>query len=721
MNQFKPKPFSLLPGWSLILLLIFSTLLGAGDGFTENTPKKSNRLANSKSPYLRSASHQSIDWYEYGEEAFQKAVESDRIILLDIGAVWCHWCHVMDRETYENEEVAQFINDHFVAIKLDRDLRPDLDKRYQTAIQAITGQGGWPLTVFMTSKGKIFFGGTFFPAEDRYGRIGFKKLLPKIVESYTNEKNDVEKSGDAIMDFLQTSPEEAASPVALTDDGIGKIVEDVKTQFDSVNGGFGSSPKFPSGSILELLSFQYFKTKDARLLDMLSKTLDGMARGGIYDRVGGGFHRYSVDARWDVPHFEKMAYTNAELLRNYVMGYKLTGNPDFLEVARGIVRFVLEDLSDPKKGGVFSSMDADTKEGGEGGYYGWTLQQVKSLLTPEEARVAIPSFAMDETGDLPEKPGWNVLRVNRESKDPGGAEKEEKLIRSSLEKLKRERDKRVPPFVDETMFSEINAMMATAFLEYAKVDPSVPEAAPFALKSLDLILKTVYEKGNGVRHVLSSPAAPPLLEDQAFVAEACLSAFEATADTAYLETAEDLADYSIEHFWDSKKGGFFDTEISGDLRFIPVSVKSFSDVPYVSANSKWVENLIRLDLLTGDKRYSDYAEKTLLSFSQSGVQPGSQNAGYGVALFQWIHSPTHVVIVGGKGDEVVQKLWKAGLSTYRPGKFVSVFDPTGPLKSPYPPDPAGKVVAYVCTGKVCSTPVSDPASVVKLVETQPGG
>lgn len=721
------KGASLVSLFLLVVFLLDSSWIGPKTSFTQtwkNEKTKPNRLIHSDSPYLKSAAYQPIDWYEYGDEAFLQAQMSNRVILLDVGAIWCHWCHVMDEETYENDEVAKIINENFIAIKLDRDMRPDLDRRYQTAIQAIVGQGGWPLTVFMTPEGKVFYGGTFFPADDNYGRIGFKNLLPRITQAYQKNKKDIDDSGTGLMNFLHRAITENQKMDSIRPELVDKILTEIKFRFDRENGGLGSAPKFPNGSVVELLISKYHATKEPDLLEIITKTLNGMGHGGIHDQVGGGFHRYSVDSGWNVPHFEKMAYTNSELLVNYVHGYQITGNPYYWEVAERIVQFVMQDLSDKTKGGFYSSIDADTKEGGEGGYYSWTVDEIKAILKPEETEVIIPYFSISKDGDLREQPGKNVLRI---SSDWGSIQKSlnkkddeiRSLIQTSIQKLSTERNKRESPYLDKTIYSGLNGMMISAFLEFGKFKKN-SEARALALKSLDRILTTLYEKGKGIRHSSSTPLSVQILQDQVFVADACLSAFEATGEIRYLNVAEDLMDYILRNFWDHGSGGFFDTPVTEDLKYIPLPMKPFIDNPYISANSKAVEVLNKLYLITTEKKYSNYSEKTLLALPGGIDQANPFNSGYALALRNFIYSPTHVVILGRKGDVIREKLWEKSLTTYRPGKLVSVFDPDESENTPYPPSEKGETIAYVCTGKVCSTPSSDPIKIETLIKTQKG-
>ena len=373
-----------------------------------------NRLKDSASPYLRSAAHQPIDWHEWSDAAFARAKSEDKPILLDIGAVWCHWCHVIDRESYENAEIAKIINEHFVAVKVDRDERPDVDSRYQSAISAISGQGGWPLTGFLLADGKPFFGGTYFPPEDQMGRPGFRRLLLAVADSYRNKRAELERAANSLADAVSQAE---VFTGARADFDLGVVAAQIKsiTQlFDIKNGGFGRAPKFPHSSAIDLVLERYQQTKEKQLLAMAETTLEKMARGGVYDQLAGGFHRYSVDERWLVPHFEKMSYDNSELLKNYLHGAQLTQNWLLSETAEGLIAWVNEVLSDRVNGGFYASQDADYSLDDDGDYFTWTLDEVRAVLSPEETRVVELYYDVAPRGEMHHNPAKNVLWVSRE-------------------------------------------------------------------------------------------------------------------------------------------------------------------------------------------------------------------------------------------------------------------------------------------------------------------
>src|SRR5579884_317060 len=373
-----------------------------------------NRLAAATSAYLRSAAHQPVEWYPWGEEAFARARAEDRPFLLDVGAVWCHWCHVLDRESYEDPEVAAIINQHFVAVKVDRDERPDVDVRYQNAVSAISGQGGWPLTAFLTPEGKVFYGGTYFPPEGSHGRPGFKQVLLAVSEFYRTRRDQAHAYANELHQALHRLGEARASEELLSPGLVQEAVADIERRFDRQHGGFGGAPKFPHTGAIELLLRRYDRTRDPKTLLAVTRTLEKMARGGVYDQLGGGFHRYAVDAAWVVPHFEKMLYDNAELLRNYVHAFQATGAPLFRETALGIVRYVTAHLMDASEGGFYASQDADISLHDDGDYYTWTEEEAAAALPPEELQVARATYHLDGPGEMSHDPRRHVLFVDKD-------------------------------------------------------------------------------------------------------------------------------------------------------------------------------------------------------------------------------------------------------------------------------------------------------------------
>src|SRR5438876_3428131 len=526
-----------------------------------------NRLANETSAYLRSAAHQPVQWYAWSAEAFERAKREDKPILLDIGAVWCHWCHVLDHESYDDPAVAAIINEHFIAIKVDRDERPDLDARYQQAVSAISGQGGWPLTGFLTPDGKVFFGGTYFPPVDAFGRPSFKRVLLSAAQYY-RESRDEATDAAAHLHRQLAARETPGGTGRLDESLLAAGIDSIRQAFDPTNGGFGDAPKFPNPSTIELLLRRYARTHEDALLEMVLRTLVHTARGGVYDQIGGGFHRYSTDARWIVPHFEKMLYDNAGLLANYVHAWQLTRDPLYRETAEGILAWSGEVLSDRQRGGYFASQDADVGLDDDGDYFTWTLDELKGAVNEDEARVLALYFEVATRGEMHHDPKKNVLFIDQApeaiAKSIGlSSDRVRDLIASGKRTLKIARDQRPMPAVDHTIFASWNGMMITAALEAAMAFDR-EDVRLFALKSLHRVLSEMWSKDRGMWHALADGERKVrgLLEDHVYIVDALLSAYTATGDAVHLRNAEEIMVFTLAHFWD-KAGGFVD--IATDL------------------------------------------------------------------------------------------------------------------------------------------------------------
>src|SRR2546425_4262025 len=509
--------------------------------------------ATASSSYLRSAMRQPIRWHEWGEEAFEEAKRENKPILLDIGAVWSHWCHVMDRESYDDPEIAQLVNERFVAVKVDRDERPDIDSRYQVAVSSISGQGGWPLTAFLTPDGKPFYGGTYFPPNDHYGRPSFKRVLLAISDAYREKNGEVVEQARMVESALSNAESFAGRSGEFSPKVIDQIVESAMKMFDPRNGGFGTAPKFPHPAALDLLMDQYVRTGDEKLRDAVVISLEKMAHGGVYDQLAGGFHRYSVDERWVVPHFEKMCYDNSELLKNYVHAYQATGSEFFAAIARDIIRWMDDWLSDRQHGGFYASQDADYSMDDDGDYFTGTLQEARSVLMEEEAIVACLHYEINEIGEMHHNPAKNVLYVRASVEEIGKRlslplESVQAVLQSAKEKMYAARLKRPTPYVDKTVYVGWNALCVSAYLEAAKA-LGHESVRHFAIRSLDRILADAWHPERGLSHVVaySDPSAERreirgMLDDYASTAVACLDAYEATADLSYFNFATNIAD-----------------------------------------------------------------------------------------------------------------------------------------------------------------------------------
>jgi len=692
------------------------------------TDQRTNRLKDSASPYLRSAAHQPIDWHEWGDDAFERAKSEDKPILLDIGAVWCHWCHVIDRESYENVEIAKIINEHFVPVKVDRDERPDVDSRYQSAISAISGQGGWPLTGFLLPDGKPFFGGTYFPPEDQMGRPGFRRVLLAVADSYRNKRIELERAANSLSEGVAQAEAFTGARGEFDPGVVDAQIQSITQLFDIKNGGFGRAPKFPHSSAIDLLLERSQQTKEKHLLAMAETTLEKMARGGVYDQLAGGFHRYSVDERWLVPHFEKMSYDNSELLKNYLHASKTSEKHDweasFSEVAERIVLWVMSDLSDRDKGGFYASQDADYSLDDDGDFFTWTLDEVRAVLTPEESRVIELYYDVEPHGEMHHNPAKNVLWIARGFNEIGQILQQDpdEIVTIKLKaegKMMQARLNRPVPFIDKTMYAAWNAMFVSAFLDasHSLFTPSVAEQCKsFALKTLDRMLTEAWSESRGFSHRIGGPSLEGSLDDQVFSVIALLDAYEATLDARYFTAAQKTMDLAITRHGDAENGGFFDRPVdAAPMGGLEVRRKPFQDSPTPSANSVAAIALIRMHAFTGEQRYHDFARKTLEAFAGVAPQYGLFAATYGLAATLFTHHPIQVVITGNSNDPAAQALEDAAHRVFRFGKSVLRVTPgtqlaalASALRETLPHLPLDKPLAVVCSGQTCLSPTNDP-------------
>jgi len=692
-----------------------------------------NRLKDSASPYLRSAAHQPIDWHEWGDVAFARAAKEDKPILLDIGAVWCHWCHVIDRQSYENPEIAKIINEMYVPVKVDRDERPDVDSRYQSAISAVSGQGGWPLTGFLMPDGKPFFGGTYFPPEDQQGRPGFRRVLLAVADAYKNKREELLKTAEALSDAVAKA-EVFTSARAEFDLGVVDSQISSMTQlFDIRNGGFGKSPKFPHASGVDLLLERYRQTGEKHILAMAETTLEKMANGGVYDQLAGGFHRYSVDERWLVPHFEKMSYDNSELLKNYLHGWQATKNVAMRSTADGIVGWVNEILSDRDNGGFYASQDADYSLEDDGDYFTWTVEELRSALSENEARIMELHYDVEPHGEMHHNPAKNVLWMARDATEIArtlGLEEEavQLKIAAAKEKLLQARIQRPTPFIDKTMYVSWNAMFVSAYFEAAQLLRGAPgsNCGAFARKTMDRMLREAWSEKQGFAHRIGGPALRGSLDDQAFGVLALLDAYEATLDAKYFHAAQCTMDLTIEKYGDPEGGGFFDRASDAPpMGGLQVRRKPFQDSPTPGANSVAVMALTRMHAYTDDDKYYDCAKKTLEAFAGVAPQYGLFAAAYGLAATSFAEHPTQVVITGNAGDGAAQKLEEAAHSVFRFGKAVLRVTPESTLENlpvalreSLPHLPKDKAAALVCMGSACLPPTDDHRQLVSLLSNK---
>jgi uncharacterized protein YyaL (SSP411 family) len=704
----------------------------------------SNTLSHSSSAYLRSAMHQPIRWHEWGEEAFALAKRENKPILLDIGAVWCHWCHVMDRESYENSDVAEIINREFIAVKVDRDERPDVDSRYQLAVSAISGTGGWPLTVFLTPEGKPFYGGTYFPPDDGYGRPSFRKILLAIAEAYRERHDEVLNSANETMHMLEHAEGFSGHHGDFSPRLTGVLVQSAVSIFDAKNGGFGGAPKFPHASAIDLLLDWYARTGEERVGEVITTTLTKMAKGGVYDQLGGGFHRYSVDDHWTVPHFEKMSYDNSELLKNYVHGYQVFNYEYYLHIAGDIVRWMDEWLSDREHGGFYASQDADINLDDDGDYFTWTSDEARAVLSPDEFQAAALHFGINEVGHMPHNRAKNVLEISMPpdeiaSKMDQDVARVVDLLVMARAKLYAARLLRPVPYIDKTIYTNWNALCISAYIHYARLTRRT-DTRQFALRSLDRILAEAWNLEGGLSHVVtysdpkaSKRAVGGLLDDYAYTAIACLDGYEISGDMSYFRFARRIADEMISRFGDSTSGGFFDTEPRLEERLklgaLTARRKPFQDAPSPAGNPCAAIALMRLYAYTNDANYRDKAKDTLEVFAGAAEQFGIYAGTYGIAA-TWLSRPhTQIVVVGEDGR--AEELLKAANARFAVNLTVVHLTDSEAVAQNLPPAmaetipnlgvlKAGKSFALVCTNFSCRSPIFEAAELTPVLnETIP--
>jgi uncharacterized protein len=705
--------------------------------------------------------HQPIQWHEFGEEAFAAARAADKPVLLDIGAVWCHWCHVMDRESYDDPDVAAIVNEHYIAVKVDRDERPDIDSRYQLAVSSLTGQGGWPLTAFLTPDGKPFYGGTYFPPVDGYGRPSFKRVLLSIAAAYREKHGDVIEQAQLVESAIARS-ESFSGGGSLSASVIDAILESALKMFDEVNGGFGHAPKFPHPAALDLVMDQYARSKNEGLRSIFVHTLEKMALGGVYDQLAGGFHRYSVDERWVVPHFEKMCYDNSELLKNYIHAYQATGDEFFADVARDMIRWMDEWLSDRAHSGFYASQDADYSMADDGDYFTWTLEETKAALGAEEAAVAIPYYNIHEVGDMHHNPAKNVLHVSslERTSDRNSARdslpeiakrlklseaQARALLHAAKNKMYVARLLRPTPYVDKTVYAGWNAMCVSAYLEAAKV-LALADARHFALRSLDRLLSEGWNAERGMKHVIaySDPSAARReiaggLDDYAFMVIACLDAYEATADLSYFRFARSIGEAMVGRFFDAVAGGFFDTpkrvdsdsNENTDLGILGTRRKPFQDSPTPAGNSAAAIALLRLNAYaatsSSDAPFRYQAKQTLEVYAGVAGQHGMFASTYGLAVVHFVQPHALIVVIGS--DDVAAELYRAAVRPLSLTMAVLRLDADKAVTQNLPPALAetipnlpalhsGRSFAVLCSGFTCQPPIFNAQELARAMEAK---
>jgi uncharacterized protein YyaL (SSP411 family) len=682
--------------------------------------RKPNRLVNEQSPYLRQHAYNPVDWYPWGEEALKRAREENKPILLSIGYSACHWCHVMERESFENETIARLMNENFVPIKVDREERPDLDQIYMDAVQLITGRGGWPLTMFLTPDGRPFFGGTYWPPEDRHGMPGFGRILTAVANAYRSGAREVSHNVEKLTEALGALSSYEPAAGEMRRDLAVAAARSLAGAYDSINGGIGGAPQFPNTFVFSLFLRVFAGEGDEAMGEMVRHTLKRMARGGIYDQIGGGFHRYSVDERWMVPHFEKMLYDNALLARLYADAGRALNEAEFLAVSREILDYVLREMTSPE-GGFYSSQDADS-EGEEGKFFLWTLREVERIVGPDLAPIAERYFDITAEGNFEQR---NILHRTIEPADAarmfGKTEDEiESAIATIRAKLLAARNQRVHPGRDEKILTAWNAMMISAFAEgyRAHHEPRYLEAAR---RAAEFILRTMWD-GRALKRSYKDGVARfnAYLEDYALLAGAMLDMYQASLDSAWLERARMLADVILDRFLDRQKGGFYFT--SDDHEALITRSKAAFDGSTPSGNSAAVMALLRIGEYTGEDRYRAEAERTLKLFREFiEKQPfGFSHMLEAVDLYH--RGPTEVVLAGQRNSaEFREWMDRLGL-LYVPNLALFATDSGGSIER-LPEQVRGKtqrdgqLTAYVCRDRTCSAPITDFKELARELES----
>jgi len=684
------------------------------------TDEHTNRLIHETSPYLLQHAHNPVDWYPWSEEAFEKAKKENKPVLLSIGYSACHWCHVMERESFENEKIAALMNELFVNIKVDREERPDLDEIYMNAVQMLTGRGGWPMTMFLTPEGKPFYGGTYFPPEDRQGMPGFPRILQGVAQAYRERPADVEKSVAQILETLHHMAESQPSENDFAPGIIAESCEKIARAYDSENGGLGQAPKFPNPGVYELFLRYYSESGDERYLTMVAQTLSKMAQGGIYDHVGGGFHRYSVDAKWLVPHFEKMLYDNAQLLRIYSQAYLITREPLYKTVVEESARYLLREMHQPE-GGFYSTQDADS-EGEEGKFFVWTLAEIDALLGAEDGEVFARMYDVTEDGNFEEKNILHpILTVDQASKFFRKEKSEiEALIARTKEKLFTAREKRIKPFRDEKIIAAWNGLLLSGLAEAIKIT-GASSCLEASRRTVEFIFGRMFRDGY-LLHVYKDGQAKlrGYLDDYAFVALGLLDLYEVLLDRSLIDRAMELADIMLREFWDERGGGLFYTGKSHQP--LISRAKPVFDASIPSGNAIAAQLLLRLYHLVGAEEYHTRAETILRSYYDAMVSQPFGFAHMLCALDQYLHPAQEIVIVGERSDARTTDLIKEIHSLYLPNKAVLIFAPGESLEKVSPlmvgkQQIDGRPTAYVCQNFTCSAPVTSWAELKPLLET----
>ena len=686
-----------------------------------------NRLINETSPYLLQHANNPVDWYPWGEEALQRAVNEDKPIMLSIGYSACHWCHVMERESFENEAIAELMNQNFVSIKVDREERPDLDAVYMEAVQALTGSGGWPMTVFLTPQGKPFYGGTYFPPADRPGMAGFPRILESVSQAYRTNRGEIERVTNQLTERMGSTGQLAKGAGLLTDEILHQAYSQLASNFDYQNGGFGAAPKFPQPMTPEFLLRHYHRTRDGHTLEMVNLTLEKMARGGMYDQIGGGFHRYSTDTFWLVPHFEKMLYDNALLARLYLHAFQLTQRPLYRRITEEILDYVLREMTGPL-GGFYSAQDADS-EGVEGKFFLWSRSQVVSELGEEEGSLFADFFDIAERGNFE---GSNIPNITKRAmtfaQEKGlPLEKLVSVIQRGKAKLLEVREQRIHPLRDDKVLTSWNGMMLRSLAE-AGAALNRQDYLEAASGNAAFLLENMRPEGRLLRTFREGQAKLlGYLEDYAFAADGLLALYEATFELRWLRESVGLADEMLRLFWDEELGGFYDTGI--DHESLVIRPRDVFDNAQPCGGSVATEVLLRLAIITGKEEYQSKAAAPLRAIHQLMAQAPGGTGQWLAALDFYLSLPKEIVIAGPRSDSRTQALLDTVFHRYLPNRVVmGAADGVQNLGAAEASFAAalplleqrvlveGKPTAYVCQHYVCQLPVTGPEALAGQLE-----
>ena len=681
---------------------------------------RENRLARETSPYLLQHAHNPVDWYPWGEEALGRARAEDKPVLLSIGYSACHWCHVMERESFEDEATAKLMNEGFVCVKVDREEHPDLDMIYMNAVQIMTGSGGWPLNVFLTPELKPFYGGTYFPPDERHGMPSFKAVLERVSRAYREQRGKVDASGTQILSYVNQLSKAVPSRDMLTEDLLLTALRDLKTRFDDRLGGWGAAPKFPNAAGIGLLLRVHRRHHDSEALRMAELTLEKMALGGIYDQLGGGFHRYATDARWLIPHFEKMLYDNALLVVAYLEAYQVTRRPLFTRVARECLDYVLREMTAPE-GGFFCAEDADS-EGVEGKYYVWTPEEVVTVAGAEAGRAFCAYYDVRPDGNWE---GHSILHITRPTEEAArelgiAAEKLEARVAEAKGKLLAVRAGRVHPGLDDKTLTSWNGLMISAFargyqvLEDSRYLEGARQAARFVLGTLrsgDGGLLRTYRRG--------SARLEGCLDDYVFMAAACLDLYETDFDAAWVREARALLDRAVDRFWDPEDGAFFFTP--ADQKDLVLRSKTGYDGALPSGNSVAALALLRLARLTGEEAYADRAVAILRSYREPLEQMPAAFGALLWALDFYLDTAKEVALVGPSAAAEMREFLRLIRRRFVPNKVVAFSEAEAAQGSEAMPLLQGKVAlggrptAYLCEHFRCKAPTTDREMFEKML------